>query len=900
MRNWDEAIRKQLAPLHLGSKRELQITEELKQYAEDRYHDLIAAGEEEADARRIVLNELTASDLLAAELRAVEHTNVSEPVTLGAGSRGNLFSGLGRDIRYAFRTLCKNLKFTTIAMLTLALGIGANTAIFSIVNSVLLQPLGYSDAGRLIKIYASTRDFSSASVAYPNYLDWRRESRSFTDMGAFRSDSFNFTGAGVPEQISGDYVTASLFPMLGVTPVLGRTFLPEEDRPGTGCMVMLSYGLWQRRFAGDANILGKSLTLNADSCTIVGVLPATFHLRDSAQVFMPIEQWTFVDLRNRAATEGLNVIGRLKPGVSMQAAQSEMISISKELAHVYPKTNASQSARLFSMKDDMVSSVRPTLLMLAGAVGFVLIIACANVANLMLARSTARKREFAIRVALGADRWRIVRQLLTESLMLSLGAAVIGLMLAYGGTRAVLAVIPGSLPRAGEIGIDPYVLLFALAVAVITGIVFGMAPAIHGANARPQDSLKDGARGVGGSRHRSESVFVGMEVTLAVILLAGAGLMIQSVWRLLRVDPGFNVHNILTMQVALTPKVMSSPSGIRQAYQQMMTRVEAVPGVKSAAITSMVPLSEGDSEIPFWPGTGPQPPQEQMGSAMSYIVTADYSKVMQIPLRRGRFINDHDTIGTPTVAVIDEVMAQKLYPGQDPIGRTISLDGLGPVQIVGVVGHVKQWGLDSDDTSTVRNQLYFPLQQVPDQFMSGGVAGLTLVLRTDPEPLSLLAAVRAQVAGPTLDQPVFGAQTMEQVIAGSVTARRFTLFVLVLFAGIALLLAAVGIYGVMSYVVERRTQEIGIRAALGASRQQILTLVLRQGMRPVVLGMAGGLIAAFALTRVMTRLLYGVRPMDPLTLLVVSLLLGGIALFACYIPARRATLINPTVALRTE
>ena len=431
-------------------------------------------------------------------------------------------------------------------------------------------------------------------------------------------------------------------------------------------------------------------------------------------------------------------------------------------------------------------------------------------------------------------------------------------------------------------------------------MLFGLAPALHGANANPQECLKEGTRGAGGGRHRAEGVFVAVEVGLAVILLTGAGLMIESLWRLWQIDPGFNTRHILTTKVALSPRVMASPPGIRLAYQQLLERVAAIPGTRSAAITSVVPLSENDSEMPFWPGTGPQPPQDRLKSAMFYIVTPDYSSVMQIPLRRGRFFTDRDDLASPPVAVIDDILARHIFPGRDPIGRQISLMAVGPVQIVGVVGHVKHWGLDNDDTAKIRGQIYFPVMQVPDKFMSEAVAGLTLMLRTGPEPLSLVSAVRAQVAGPTQDQPIYAVRTMEQIISGSLAERRFTMLLLIVFAATALLLAAVGIYGVMSYAVTRRTHELGIRAALGASRREVVGLVVRQGMRLAAVGMAAGLVAALALTRFLADLLYGVRPADPATLAAVTLLLGGIALLACYIPARRAAAVDAVVALRCE
>jgi predicted permease len=899
MPDWNGRIRKQLEDLNLAPTREAEIVEELAQHAEDRYRELLSGGATEAEARRATLDEIGGHKLLARELGAIERADAPEPVVLGARS-GRLLAGLGQDLRYGFRTLSKDPGFTAVAMLALALGIGANTAIFSVVNGVLLRPLSFPDPDRVLMIYESNAEFNRASVAYPNYLDWRRESRFFTDMGAVRNDDFNFTGAGQPERVSGKYVSASFFPVLGVTPLLGRGFLPEEDRRGAACAVVLSYGFWEERFGGDANILGKTLTLNAVRCAVAGVLPADFRLGENARVYVPIEQWNAAGLHMRENHPGLRVIGRLKPGATIEAAQAEIASIASALSHQYPKTNAGHGVKLVRMKDDMVGYIRPTLMLLAGAVGFVLIIACANVANLLLARSTARKREFAIRAALGAERGRVVRQLLTESVLLSLGGATIGLLLARWGTRLVLAAAPGSLPRAGEIGIDPYVLLFTLVVSMVTGVLFGLAPALQGANANPQECLKEGARGAGGGRHRAEGVFVAVEIGLAVILLAGAGLMIESLWRLWQIDPGFNTRNVLTTKVALSPKVVASPPGIRLAYQRLLERVAAVPGAQSAAITSVVPLGESDSETQFWPGTGPQPTQDRMTSAMFYIVTADYPSVMQIPLRRGRFFTDRDNLASPTVVVIDDVLAKRVFPGQDPVGRQISIMVIGPVQVVGVVGHVKHWGLDSDDTAKIRDQIYFPVLQVPDMFLPEAVAGLTLMLRTGPEPLSLVSAVRAQVAGPTQDQPIYAVRTMEQIISGSLAERRFTMLLLIIFAATALLLAAVGIYGVMSYAVTRRTHELGIRAALGASRREIVGLVVRQGMRLAAIGMAAGLVAAFALTRFMAGLLYGVRPADPATLAAVTLLLGGIALLACYIPARRAAAVDAAVALRCE
>jgi predicted permease len=805
-----------------------------------------------------------------------------------------------QDVRYGLRMLAKNPGFTAVALLALALGIGANTAIFSVVNGVLLRPLPYPEPERLMMIWERTKEFGRSSIAYPNYLDWRRDQRSFTDIAAFRDDDFNFTGSGQPEHLNGAYVTANLLRVLGVNPLLGRNFLAQEDREGVAGAVILSYNLWQRRFGADAAILGKAITLNARSCTVVGVLPADFRFREAAAVYVPMEQWNSVELRSREDHAGMRAVGRLKPGATLAAAQAEMDSLAKALALQYPKSNAGHGVAVVEMKGDQVGYIRPTLLLLLGAVGFVLIIACANVANLLLARATARGREFAIRVALGATRARMVRQLLAESVLLALGGAALGLLLASWGTRLVLAAAPDYLPRTQEVGIDPHVLLFTLAVSVLAGILFGLAPAFHSSNVHPQESLKEGARGSGGGRHRAEGVFVVVEVGLAVVLLAGAGLMMQSIWRLWHVDPKFNPHNVLTAQVAISPSAMATPADIHLAYQQMLDRVAGIPGVRSAAICTLLPLGESDSEISYWLGAQTQPPQDEMSWAVNNIATPDYFRVMGIPLLEGRIFTNRDTTTSPTVVLIDDVMAKHLFPGQEAIGKQINLSELGAVQVVGVVGHVKQWGLDSDDTSKIRDQVYFPFTQIPDRFMSEGVTGLTLVVRTSPPPLSVVSAVRAQVAGPTEDQPMYGIRTMEQVIAGSLAERRFTMLLLIIFATTALVLAAVGIYGVMSYAVTRRTHELGVRMALGASRRNVLRLVLREGMALAAIGTGVGLAGALGLMRLLASKLYGVRPADPATLAAVALLLAGIALLACGVPAWRATRVDPMVALRYE
>lgn len=886
MPEWKEPIRARLAGLKLSPTRELEIVEELAQHAEDRYIELRNDGVTEDEARRISLEETTGRELHAAALENARERR--------------LLTGLGHDVHYGLRAFLRDPGFAALVMLVLALGIGANTAIFSVVNGILLQPLAYPDPSKLVNIAEAGPEFSRFSVAYPNYLDWRSESRSFSDMAIYRLNDFNFTGSGEPETLSGLHVSTSLLPVLGVKPALGRDFLPGEGKKGAACSTLISYGFWRRRFGGDPDVLGRSLTLNAIDCRVIGVLPGNLRFEQGAEVYVPIEQWNSIELYTRSSHPGLQVIARLRKEVSLDQAQAEIAAISSRLSKEYPESNAGHSARIASMKEDMVGYIRPTLLLLMCAVGFVLVIACANVANLLLARSTARKREFAIRMAIGAESGRIVRQLLTESFLLSVAAGVAGLLIAHWAIKLILAVAPGHLPRAAEIGIDWPVLLFALAISMATGILFGLFPALRSAAGNPQDSLKEGARGAGGGRYRAETVFVAIEVALAVVLLVGAGLMIRSIWRLLEIHPGIDVHNVLTMDVALSPKAMGSPTNIRLAYRQMLQRVDAIPGVESAAVTNLVPLGENDNEDSFWIGNGPQPPQDRLKSAVFYVVTPDYLKTMRIPLLRGRFFTERDLVSTTPVTVIDEVLAKHYFPGQDPLGRQVSLMGLGPTQIVGIAAHVKQWGLDADDTNKIRDQIYFPFMQVPDKYTVEGGIGVTLLVRTGRNPVSFLSAIRTQVAGPTRDQPVYAVKTMERVVSSSLSERHFAMTVLIAFSGTALFLAAIGIYGVMSYAVTRRFHEMGIRSALGASRGEILTLVLSEGMKLTALGMAGGLAASLLLSQFMAKLLYGIAPADPVTLVGVSGLLAAIALAACYVPARRATAVDPLIALRWE
>jgi predicted permease len=806
-----------------------------------------------------------------------------------------------QDLKYGLRMLAKSPGFTAVAVLTLALGIGANTAIFSVVNGVLLRPLPYPEPDRLVQVYERSAQFNEMSVSYPNFRDWERMNRSFAGMAAYRGESFNSAGTGQPEHIPGAVVAANFFSVLGVKPLQGRTFTPDEDRQGANPVAIVSEGLWKRRFGGDTAVLGKSLVLDGQVYTVVGVVPRDCHLLDPAEVITPLWQWSRrMNLERREFHPGIRVVGRLRPGVSLAQARADMDNIAHGLAEAYPKTNEGQGTTIVPLKNDIVGDVRPMLLLLQAAVGFVVLIACANVANLLLARSVARKREVAVRIALGASRGRVIRQFLTESVLLSLAGGGIGLLLASWGSAPLLAAVPGGLPRREAVGLDGSVLLFTLLLSLLTGILFGLVPALESSRPDMQEALKEGGRSAVGGQRRTQSALVVSEIALALVLLAGAGLLIRTLQRLWDVNPGLNPQHVLTMQVALSPSLVDDPSAIRTAWRQLLDRVRNIPGVESAAVTILVPLSGDDNEMPFWTSGQPPSSMAQMPEALTYITTPGYPRTMGIPLQRGRYFTEQDSEISRKVVVIDEVLAEHFFPGQDPVGKQLQLYMLGPAEIVGVVGHVKHWGLDADGGAKIRDQLYFPFFQIPDQFMRQGKTGVTLVLRTGSNPVSAISAVSKQVMGPGKDQPVYNVNSMEQLISSSVARRRFLRMVLVIFAGLALTLAAIGIFGVISYSVSRRTHEIGIRMALGAERRDVLRLVVGQGLGLALLGVAIGLAGAFAATRALSSLLYGISPTDPATFLGVSFLLTAVALLACYIPARRATKVDPIVALRYE
>ena len=850
---------------------------------------------------------LPTNDASAGARKELGNTDLIKEVTREMWGGASL-ERLAQDLRYGLRILAKAPGFTAVAVLTLALGIGANTAIFSVVNGVLFNPLPYPHPEQLVTLSESKPNFATGSISLPNFLDWQRENHTFSGMAISRGYLLNLTGRGEPEQLRARFITSDLFSVLGVTPLLGRGFAPSEDRIGGSPIALISEGLWRRKFAASSDALGQTVALDGTGYAVVGVIPASFKLTlgsfNSIDVYLPVGQWNNPLLPTRGAGLGFHGIGRLKPGVTIDQARADLAAISQSLAATYPDTNKGIGATMFPLKQDMVHNVRVLLLVLLGAVGFVLLISCVNVANLMLARASARRREFAVRTALGAGQGRLVRQLLTESLLLSSIGGGLGLLLAAWGTQAALRHLPAGLPRSGDVGLDGRVLLFTSFITLACGLFFGLAPALRGARTNLHDTLKEGGRGESGVRHRAQGILVVAEIALALVLLISAGLMLRSLQALWNVNPGFNSHNVLSFGVALPPSMRAATAdGIRAALRNVDQQMKSVPGVTAVSLSwGALPLS-GDDEDLFWIESQPKPATEnEMKMALSYVVQEDYLRVMGIALERGRFFTAHDNETAPHVAVIDDVFAKQYFGDQDPIGQRIVVPNKGgSAEIIGIVGHVKQWGLDTDDTESLRAQLYVPYMQLPDAAMQLSWNGTGVLLRYEPAAAAAVGeSVRSAVHSISSEHLMTETQTMDEIIANSLNARRFSMLLLGVFAVVALGLAVVGIYGVVSYLVGRRTQEIGIRIALGARSPDVLRMILSEGMKMTLLGVAIGFLAALALTRVMASMLFGVSPNDPLTFAGVALLLALVAAAACYIPARRATRVDPMLALRHE
>ncbi|HTA23377.1 MAG TPA: ABC transporter permease [Terriglobales bacterium] len=827
-------------------------------------------------------------------------------------------TGIAQDIRYALRQLRKSPSFTTVTVLTLALGIGANTAIFSVVNGVLLNPLPFHDANRIVSMFQDSPNFFKGSIPYPNFLDWRRDNRSFEAMAAYRSTDGSITGTGQAEYVHAQRISATFFPILGVKPILGRNFTAEEDRRGASPTALISEGLWKRKFGSDPNILGKRIIVAGEGRTIIGVIPSSFHLHiwnfRTADIYKPIGEESDAAFYMRDSFFGMDAIGLLKPEVTLAQAGDDMKRVNAGLAAAYPNVDGNIKANIIPLKDNIVGDMRPALLVLLGAVGFVLLIACVNVANLLLARSTARQREFSVRAALGAGQLRILRQLLTESVLLSALGGGFGLILAKWGTVAALAAVPQTVPRTEEIGIDSRVLLFTILVSVLTGIMFGLLPAIRMSRTDISGRLKDSGRAISGLRTRMQSALVMGEMAMALVLLAGAGLMCRTLVQLWKIDPGFDPRNVSYFDVTPSPSLLKqTPDAIRAVLRQIKATIQNVDGVETGSLNAGANPMQWDNERGFLLEGQALPTQrtEYVPQTLEYAVEPEYLQTMRIPLVRGRFISDEDNEHALRVAVIDTSFAQKYFAGQDPIGKHIRVfefdsDSNQRVEIlltiVGVVGHVNQWGLAEDASRPLQAQMYRTVMQGSAVEMKSLAQGFGVFVRsrTPVGSEAFSQAIRQKLHASNPDLIVSGSENETEVVARSIASQRFSLALLGAFAGLALLLASIGIYGVLSYLVGQRTQEIGIRMALGARRLDVLRMVLRDGARMTLAGTAIGIVAALGLTRLMASMLFGVKPTDPITFGLVAVVLCGVALLAGYVPARRAARVDPMVALRYE
>ena len=871
------------------TKLEEQLEKELRFHLEQHAADLMARGCDPGEARRQARLALGGPEQVKEECRDARGTRWLED--------------LWQDFRYALRALRKNPGFAAVALCTLALGSGATTVMYSVVDGVLLKPLPYPDPDRLVRLQErteqATRFGNLWAFAYPNFVDCRREVRSLT-LAAWRYGGGTVSEPGEAEYVEARQISSDLFSVLRVTLARGRGFLPDEDRQGGAPVAIISQGLWQRRYAASATAIGSRLVFEGKPYTVVGVAPADFRLAgETIDVLTPIGQSTDTILQNRKAHPGIQVTARLKPGGTLAQAQAELALIGRHLAEQYPASNAGRGFQAELLRPE-IGDVRSTLWLLLGAVGLVLLIACANIASLLLARAVSRQRELAMRVALGASRGRVARQCLTESAVLALSGGLLGVLLAAIGLRPFVVFWPGSLPRAEEVHLDWHALVFALGVSLVSGLLFGLAPALRVPARDLAQTMRAGARNLVGSAHRLHGGFVISEIALAIVLLISAGILGRTLLRLSSIDPGVDVRNVLTARTALAPATLASPARTRAAWQEVLERARRVPGVQSAAVVDTVPLREGNNQIGYWT-TPAEPPDNQQPTTLATCVTPDYLKVMGIALRQGRFFNDQDRMGNEAVVVIDEVLAQEAFGGRQALGERLWIGmSTDPLRVVGVVGHVRHWGPAGDDKAKVRAQLYYPFAQLPDRFVRRWSELMSIVVRTAVPPLNMVEPLRREARGVGGDQVLYEVQSMDQIAGAMLGRQRFLLLLFGIFAGLALLLACIGIYGVLAYVTSRRVPEIGVRMALGATAHDCMRLVLRQSLGMIFAGVGVGLAAALVAARLLERLVEGVRSTDPLTFATMISVLVLAALFASFLPARRASRVDPMSALRQD
>jgi predicted permease len=809
--------------------------------------------------------------------------------------------GIFQDVRYAWRQLRKSPGFSAVAVVTLALGIGASTSIFTVVDGVLLKPLKYPEPDRLIAVHVQTGKYGDKwGFSYPDFLDCRRDSRTLGPVAAWTYSGGTISSPGDAEYVDGRQISSDLFSVLEIPLLEGRFFTAAEDVTGGPSVAIISARLWQRRFAADRSAIGKTLTYEGKAFTVVGVAPSGFQLDGAVDVLTPLGQATEPRMHYRGA-HFLHVVGRLRPGATVANAQSELSMIGQRLAKQYPDSNDGITFAPHRLQEELVRRIQSTLWLLLGAVSLVLLIACVNVASLLLARAVSRERELAIRTALGATRSRLVRQCLAESALLGIFGGILGLLLANYGSQPFVKFWPDSLPRATEVHLDWRVLLYVLGVSLASTFLFGLVPALRTPRTTLEQTLRSGARTIAGRSKRLHSNFVISEISLAVVLLICAGLLGRTLLRLATLNPGLDVHNLLTARVAFSPSALSNPSQTRAAWREFAENLRQVPGVRNVALTDIVPMREGENVVGYW-ATPVPPPPNQAPIALASAVSPDYLKVMGIPLLRGRFFNDNDRLDHAPVVVIDQNLARHAFGNENPVGKRLWIQAMGsaPIEVIGVVGHVRHWGLADDERSQVQDQCYYALTQVPDSLTRFFSSVMSVAIRTDVDPSSMVEALQRQARGSSGDQALYEVRTMEQLVSASLALQRFLLWLFGIFAALALSLACLGIYGVIAYLTNERVPEFGVRIALGASTGNVMQLVLRQGLILALSGGAIGAVMSVAAGRVLQRMVAGVPGPDPIVFCVMVAVLFAVALLACYLPARRAAKVDPMVALRYE